>query len=128
MEITQKLIPSVLKFFPLTNLSFFSLLNFCFAGYSFCRGDINIFIQPLFRHFDSAMRFEYYLYKHFRFCIQLFSWIMLSLEHNNFDCLWQNKKIHRSNLSKICKICFKTWARRGFQPKISRYYCQSFLH
>ena len=29
--------------------------------------------------------------------------------------LWRNKA--KSCLSKLCKICFKIWARRGFQPK-----------
>ena len=82
----------------------------------FFRGDINIFMQPLSHH-STTLRFEYYLHNHFRFCFQLFSWIILSLEHKNFNYLWRNKGNHRSNLSKICKICFKIWARRSFQPK-----------
>ena len=53
----------------------------------------------------------------FAFFSQLFSWIVLSLEHKNFNYLLQNKGNHRSNLSKIQKTCFKIWARRGFKPK-----------
>ena len=72
-------------------------------------------MQPLYRHFASALTFEYYLHNHFRFCFQLFSWIILSLEHENSNYLWRNK----GNLAyqNYTKICFKIWARRRFQPK-----------
>ena len=83
----------------------------------FFKEDIKIFMQTLFRHFDSPLIFKYYLHNHFRFSFQLFSWIIFSVEHKNFNCLWQNKGNHRSSLSKIQKICFKIWARRGFQLK-----------
>ena len=37
-------------------------------GYSFFRGDINIFMQPLFLYFVSALMFDYYIHKYFHFC------------------------------------------------------------
>ena len=38
-----------------------------FFGYPIFRGDINIFMQPFFLYFGSALRFEYYFHKHLRF-------------------------------------------------------------
>ena len=104
------------------------MLKNVFAGYSFFRGDINIFMQPLLLHFDSALRFEYYLQKHFSSCFQLFSWIILTVEHKSFAYLGWNKENHQSNLSKMFKLSFNIWARREFQPETSRNHYQSFLH
>ena len=72
---------------------FLFLLIKRFRRLQFFREDINIFVQLLFRYFDCALRFEDYLHNHFRFCFQLFSWIILNLVYNIFNCLWRNKGI-----------------------------------
>ena len=57
-QITQKLVVSVLKCLPLTQFLFFVYVKKNFSQVTVFRGDIEIFMQPLFRHFDTALRFE----------------------------------------------------------------------
>ena len=60
-------------FFFVTNSSLLFMFKHVFLGYSFLREMLKIFMQSLFRHFDSALRCEYYLHKRFHFCFQVFS-------------------------------------------------------
>ena len=68
-----------------------------FTGYSIFRRDINIFLQPLFRHFSFALRFEYYLHNDFNFCFQLFRWIISGIFQLSVSIYG------KSYLSKLCK-------------------------
>ena len=83
-------------------------------------------MEPFFCHFASALRFEYYLHNHIRFCFHLFSLIILSLEYKNSNYLWRNK----GNLAyqNYAKFVSRFGQEEAFNQKISRNHCRSFLH
>ena len=106
---------------------FFNYVYKKFLWVSVFWGNINIFMQPLFHHFDSFLRFEYYLHNHFLFCFQLFGWIILSLEHKNCNYLLQNKETIGLTYQKYAKFLSRFEQEGVFKLKISRNHCQSFF-
>ena len=83
-------------------------------------------MEPFFCHFASALRFEYYLHNHIRFCFHLFSLTILSLEYKNSNYLWRNK----GNLAyqNYAKFVSRFGQEEAFNQSVSRNHCQSFLH
>ena len=74
---------------------------------------------------DSNITFTTFVIT-FRFCFQLFNWIILSLEHKNSNYLWWKK----GNLAfqNCAKFISRFGHKEAFNQKITQNHCQSFLH
>ena len=109
-KITQSDLQHPEIFSSVTNLLSFLLYKVqkSFRRLQFFSGQIS-FHATIFLPFWLWLGFEYYLYKHFRFCFQLFSSIILRT---------QKFRLFVANLQ-IFKTCFKIWTRRGFESKNS---------